>query len=52
MLTSFWEPAAGRRRKYYKLTAAGRKSLEAKRQEWLAFSTGVNGVMGATCGVV
>ena len=51
MLASFWESADGRRRKYYKLTATGRKALEAKRQEWLAFSTGVNSVMGATCGV-
>ena len=52
ILTSFWEQADGRRRKYYKLTAAGRKALEAKRQEWLAFSSGVNGVLGATCGAV
>jgi PadR family transcriptional regulator PadR len=52
MLSSFWERADGRRRKYYKLTAAGRRALEAKKQEWTAFSTGVNGVMGVTCGVV
>ncbi len=51
MLASFWEEADGRRRKYYKLTAEGRRALESKKQEWLAFSTGVNGVLGATCGM-
>ncbi len=52
MLSSFWEQADGRRRKYYKLTASGRRALEVKKQEWMAFSTGVNSVMGATCGAL
>lgn len=46
LLTSFWERADGRRRKYYKLTAAGRKSLAAKRREWASFADGVNSVLG------
>ena len=46
-LTSYWvEPEEGRRRKFYKLTPAGTKVLEAKRQEWQQFATGVNGVLG------
>ncbi len=50
LLTSFWEEAENRRRKYYKLTAAGQKSLEARRREWQQFSTGVNGILGAAHG--
>lgn len=46
MLASFWEEAEGRRRKYYKLTTAGQKALAAKKEEWRAFSAGVNGVLG------
>jgi transcriptional regulator len=46
-LTSYWEePEEGRRRKFYKLTPAGKKALEAKRQEWQQFAEGVNGVLG------
>lgn len=51
LLTSFWEEAEGRRRKYYKLTAAGKKALAAKRKEWKQFSDGVNGVLGANYGI-
>jgi transcriptional regulator len=50
LLSSFWEEAENRRRKYYKLTAAGQKSLAARRQEWQQFSTGVNGILGAAHG--
>lgn len=46
LLDSYWTEHEGRRRKYYKLTAAGRKALAARRQEWQAFATGVNGVLG------
>jgi transcriptional regulator len=46
LLTSYWRKADGRRRKYYKLTAAGRKALAAKKQEWASFTSGVNGVLG------
>jgi PadR family transcriptional regulator, regulatory protein PadR len=46
LLSSFWQEAEGRRRKYYRLTAAGRKTLEAKRDEWLEFVAGVRGVLG------
>ena len=51
LLTSFWEEAEGRRRKYYKLTTAGKKALAEKRKEWKQFSDGVNGVLGANYGI-
>ena len=48
LLRSNWvDVEEGRRRKYYKLTAKGRKALESKRDEWFQFSAGVNGVLGS-----
>ena len=42
--------AAGRIRKYYSLTKAGRELLGAKEAEWQAFSAGVNKVLnGGAC---
>jgi hypothetical protein len=52
LLASFWEEADNRRRKYYKLTAAGQKALAARKQEWQAFSTGVNSILGTAYGLV
>jgi PadR family transcriptional regulator PadR len=52
LLASFWEEADNRRRKYYKLTAAGQKALAARKQEWRAFSTGVNSILGTAYGLV
>lgn len=46
LLNSFWQEHDGRRRKYYRLTAAGRKALEKRRQSWTEFARGVNGVLG------
>ena len=51
LVGSYWTEHDGRRRKYYKLTAAGRKALAARRQEWEAFATGVNGVLGMELGL-
>ena len=51
LLSSYWEEADGRRRKYYKLTKAGQKALAAKKQEWTAFAGGINGVLGAQGGL-
>lgn len=48
LLKSSWsESDEGRRRKYYKLTPAGQKSLNEKRDEWSRFSRSVNNVLGA-----
>lgn len=51
LLAASWREADGRRRKYYRLTAAGGKVLREKKQEWLDFAAGVNGVLGASCGL-
>ncbi|HTN03236.1 MAG TPA: helix-turn-helix transcriptional regulator [Planctomycetaceae bacterium] len=47
LLTSFWKEVDGRRRKYYELSAAGKKALSARRVEWKAFSRGVEGILDA-----
>ena len=52
LLSSYWTEHEGRRRKYYKLSAAGRKALAARRSEWQAFAQGVNGVLGLDYGIV
>ncbi|WP_148573927.1 PadR family transcriptional regulator [Nocardioides caldifontis] len=44
-LDSSWSEAAGRKRRTYRLSRAGRKVLAEKRQEWKAFSTVVDGVL-------
>lgn len=37
MVSSYWKSGpSGRRRKYYRLTAAGRKAMAAQREEWMA----------------
>lgn len=46
LLASYWGESDGRRRKYYKLTAAGHKVLAARKREWRAFSTGVSSILG------
>jgi transcriptional regulator len=51
LMASFWQEADGRRRKYYKLTAAGRTALAERKQEWQQFSTGVNGILGTSHGM-
>ncbi|MDB4439652.1 PadR family transcriptional regulator [Planctomicrobium sp.] len=45
-LKSFWQEYEGRRRKYYQITAVGKKLLAAKRTEWKQFTVAVNGVLG------
>lgn len=46
LLSSFWREIDGRRRKYYKLTTSGQKTLAGRKQEWRAFSSGVEGILG------
>lgn len=45
LLTSEWQPVAGRRRRIYRLTAAGEKSLRAERRDWRALVTAVEAVL-------
>ncbi len=40
------ESQSGPPRKYYRLTAAGRQSLEQQKAEWNTFSTAVNAIVG------
>jgi PadR family transcriptional regulator PadR len=36
LVSSYWKSGpSGRRRKYYRLTAPGRKALAARREEWM-----------------
>ena len=49
LLSSSWSQSEdGRRRKYYKLTAKGRRALKKKREEWARFSNSVEAVLGAS----
>jgi PadR family transcriptional regulator len=40
-----WEPAGGRRRRFYRLTASGRKTLADQRVRWRSFSRAVNRIV-------
>src|SRR5947209_18436794 len=47
LITGQWVEAAGqRRRRYYKLTPAGRKTLSAQRRNWSAFLTALQRAAG------
>jgi DNA-binding PadR family transcriptional regulator len=46
LLRAFWREADGRRRKYYELTDLGKKELVTRKQSWLRFAAGINGVLG------
>lgn len=40
------ESPAGPPRRYYRLTAEGRRALRAFRDEWITFRTAVDGILG------
>jgi transcriptional regulator len=44
-LHSEWGTVSGRRRRTYRLTAAGRRTLAAERSEWRDFAAVVEGVL-------
>jgi len=44
-LRSEWSTVAGRRRRTYQLTAAGKRMLADERSEWQAFAALVDGVL-------
>ena len=46
LVESAWSSAEGRRRRIYRLTAAGRRAVKRSRQEWRAFSGAVDRVLG------
>jgi|SRR5215467_1727394 len=45
-VASDWSTEPGRRRRVYRLTAAGAASLAAKQREWHSFARGVAGILG------
>lgn len=45
LLESFWKEVGGRRRKYYSITAGGKKVLQAKTAEWNNFAQALGAVM-------
>jgi transcriptional regulator len=45
LLDSAWEVVAGRRRRLYRLTAAGQESLAAEAQRWRSFTGSVSQVL-------
>ena len=48
LLSAYWlDSDKGRQRKYYKITASGRRMLKKKKQEWTTFAKAVQGVLGA-----
>jgi PadR family transcriptional regulator PadR len=46
LIRSTWEASTGRDRKWYELTAAGRKRLAAQAQEWTDYAACIQQVLG------
>jgi len=44
-----WEPAGGRRRRFYRLTSTGRKTLATQRAHWREFSSAMNRIVEVRC---
>lgn len=52
LLSAYWvDTDEGRRRKFYKLTPAGRRALDERRREWEQFSKSVDSVLGGARGL-
>ncbi|WZL71705.1 PadR family transcriptional regulator [Clostridiaceae bacterium 35-E11] len=50
MVESYWEKTeSARKRKYYRITKSGKKSLVEKQKDWQAYSNAVNKVIGGVC---
>jgi PadR family transcriptional regulator PadR len=45
LLSSAWTEAAGRRRRVYRLTGAGRRELALRKREWRSFAGAVDAVL-------
>jgi len=48
LVTSTWDEEAPRRRRVYRITAAGEQARRAQRTEWSRFARGMGGVLGAS----
>jgi len=47
-ISSYWESVEGRRRKYYRITEVGLKSLASRKTAWNEFTKAIDGVLGLT----
>lgn len=47
LLASDWAEVGGRRRRVYRLTAAGATALAARRDEWTTFSRGIHQILAS-----
>jgi DNA-binding PadR family transcriptional regulator len=47
LITSSWQVVAGRRRRVYQLTDAGRRVRERQAAEWRSFAGGMNRILEA-----
>jgi len=45
LVRSSWTPHAGRRRRVYRLTAAGRRALDERRTQWLTVRDAIDAVL-------
>jgi PadR family transcriptional regulator PadR len=52
LLSSDWESVGGRRRRVYKLTAAGAKALAREQRDWKVLSRAVDAVLTRPAAVV
>ncbi len=50
LIQSDWTEVAGRRRRVYQITGHGAETMDARRAEWAAFSSGVNAVLDSSPG--
>jgi DNA-binding PadR family transcriptional regulator len=48
LIAGSWSVVAGRRRRCYALTAAGKSALSGRRSEWRDFSAVISAVLGGT----
>lgn len=46
-IASRWDRSSGRKRRVYRITAAGRRALGKRRTEWETFASAVVGVVGS-----
>ncbi len=46
LLASSWSSESGRRRRVYRVTRAGRSSLQSRRRDWVHFAQAVEAVLG------
>ncbi|CAH0121508.1 MULTISPECIES: PadR family transcriptional regulator [unclassified Paenibacillus] len=46
LVEAYWDRQDGRKRKYYRITPAGKRLLEEKKAEWTLFRNSLDGVLG------